>query len=436
MVLRRLLIRFIFFLQKDRRLKYLKFLEKSSTLSYEELRKTQFREIRKLLRYCYQHVPFYKYWFDLHGVNIAEIKNLDDFSRRVPVLTKQDIIEHYTLFAPPKKMKYVNQSTGGSTGQTLRFRMSKKDHQLGVALLLRGMKLGGYKLGDRILVLAGGSLVNKSSKFKLNLLPRLLNQYKISSYGLEEQDFKTITKLVLRKNIQYLRGYASALYYLAEYCDKHSVEVSFNAVFSTAERLLDQQRIIIEKVFKCKVYNQYALNDGGVSAFEHNDEKGLVVDMERACLEVADTDAEEEGIILATSLYNYAFPFIRYDTGDRGRLQIRKLNSGIKRPVIAELLGRQTEFLLVNGRKIGGPVLTVLMGKTNAEQYRIIQKKEKVIEVQIKKGKHYSKKDEDFIKQSFKDNCGEGIYIYFTYLESFPNKNKHKFIMSELPQQG
>src|SRR6056297_1198619 len=182
MVLRRLLIRFIFFLQKDRRLKYLKFLEKSSALSYEELRVTQFREIRKLLRYCYQHVPFYKYWFDLYNVNVGEIKTPDDFSRKVPVLTKQDIIERYTLVSRPNNMKYVNQSTGGSTGQTLRFRMSKKDHQLGVALLLRGMKLGGYQLGDRVLVLAGGSLVNKSSKFKLNLLPRLLNQYKISSY--------------------------------------------------------------------------------------------------------------------------------------------------------------------------------------------------------------------------------------------------------------
>lgn len=403
-------------------------------MSYEELSRIQFEAIKELIHYSYHNIPFYKYWFDLHDVDISKINSLEDFSESIPLLTKSDIIKNYDKFITPDNIKFVEQSTGGSTGQTLKYRMSRKDLDLGKALLLRGMGIGGYELGNRILILAGGSLV-KRKKIKLNIVPKVLNQYKVSSYGLTEADFAGVVSLVEKKKIGYLRGYASSIYFLADYCKSNSCHISFKAVFSTGERLIDNQRALIEETFNCKVYNQYGLNDGGISAYENNDESGFIVDMERAFLELAEKNSENEGIILATSMYNNAFPFIRYDTGDRGSIEIRKLKSGEKRVVITKLLGRVTEYLLINNRKIGGPVLTVLMGKTNAEQYSIIQKGNNELEIQIKKGDNYSKEDEEFIVKSFKDNLGSNVSIEFKYVESFSNLNKHKFIISEVDTQ-
>jgi len=431
MRIRKLLIRFYYRLQNNHILKYLNLLNSSAGISYKEHLEMQFKRIQELLNFSYHNVPFYKFWFDQHEVDISKINTLEDFASMVPILTKSDIIEHYHLFSSPAKSK-LTQTTGGSTGQTLKFRRSKKDIEMGNALLLRGMGIGGYTLGDRILVLAGGSLVKKSSRFKPNIVPRLLNQYKFSSYGLEQEDFIEIVQLVNKKNIRFVRGYASSIYYLADYCRQHAVDVSFQAIFSTAERLLENQRSVIEQTFNCKVYNQYGLNDGGVSAYEHNDEDGFIVDMERSRLEIAGSGGGREGTILATSFLNYAFPFIRYDTGDRGIGEVRELRSGVKRPVITKLLARETEYLLINNKKIGGPVLTVLMGKTNAEQYRIIQKKTDEIEIQIRKGRDYSQKDEEFMIRSFRDNCGPDIIINFTYVDAFSSQNKHKFIIKEV----
>ena len=431
LMIRKTLIYFLLKILNDHRLDYLRYLNSSPAKSFEELSRIQLEAIKELINHSYRNVPFYKYWFDLHDVDISGINSLDDFSDTIPVLTKKDIIKHYDKFSAPGNIKFVEQSTGGSTGQTLKFRMSRKDHDMGKALLLRGMGKGGYTLGDRILVLAGGSLV-KRKKRKLNLIPKLLNQYKISSYGLSKNDFAEIVSLLEKKKIRFLRGYASSIYFLADYCKSKAVSISFKAVFSTGESLLDKQRHLIEETFKCKVYNQYGLNDGGVSAFEYDDEDGLVVDMERAFLELAVSTKDNAGTILATSLYNYSFPFIRYDTGDSGTLEVRELKSGERRPVITKLLGRVTEYLLINDRRIGGPVLTVLMGKTNAEQYSIIQKGENELEIQIKKGINYSKKDEDFIIKSFEDNCGTNLSIKFTYVDAFSNKNKHRFIINEV----
>lgn len=420
----------------DKRLKYLRRLEQSLAEDYETLKSRQFSDLKKILRHSYDNIPFYKNWFDLHSVNIDEIHSFSDFSNMVPVLTKNDIIKGYEHFTNLRngEQSFVSRSTGGSTGQTLRYRMSVEDHQMGLALLLRGMGYGGYKFGDKLLILAGGSLVSETASFKSRLVNTIFNYYKVSSYGLEEKDFVGIVSLIKKKKIKYLRGYASSIFMFAEYCRKNNINLHLSAVFSTSERLLDTQRHIIESAFKCRVYDQYSLNDGGVSAFEYNDDKGYLVDMERSYLEIENDESIEtdnsSGRILATSLLNFEFPFIRYDTGDIGEISYEFINEFPQRPRLVRLLGRETEYLLINNKKIASPVLTVLMGKTNAEQYRIIQKDKNYLRIEIKKGEGYSLKDEEYIKRSFFEKCGE-FRLVIEYVEGFNNTNKHKFILRE-----
>src|SRR5690606_27643702 len=82
----------------DKRLKYLQRLEQSLTEDHETLKSRQFSDLKKILRHSYDNIPFYKNWFDLHNVNIDEIHSFSDFSKMVPVLTKNDIIKGYEHF--------------------------------------------------------------------------------------------------------------------------------------------------------------------------------------------------------------------------------------------------------------------------------------------------------------------------------------------------
>ncbi len=70
------------------------------------------------------------------------------------------------------------------------------------------------------------------------------------------------------------------------------------------------------------------------------------------------------------------------------------------------------------------------MGKTNTLQYQFVQLESNKLLIKILKGEAYTKKDEDFIRESVVSHIGE-IIIIFEYVNSFhvDSGKKHKFII-------
>jgi phenylacetate-CoA ligase len=237
---------------------------------------------------------------------------------------------------------------------------------------------------------------------------------------------------------RFLRGYATSIFTLASFIRDEKPPMNFqpSAVFTTSEKLLDSQRKLIEDVFGAYVFDNYGLNDGGISAFECIEHNGMHIDMERAILEVVDEKGDQiygkPGRILATSLFNFAFPFVRYDTGDIGTMEFSDCPCGRQFPLLTGLLGRTTDVLELNGHRIGSPVLTVLFGKFDIKQYQIIQHSSVSLTCRVVKGENYSDTDEQFIKQSIIGHVGL-VNIAFEYVSSInvPDGAKHKFIMKD-----
>ncbi len=228
--------------------------------------------------------------------------------------------------------------------------------------------------------LAGSSLVpDHMSHLRKLVIAHSRNVRYFSSYGMSVDTLSDYVHELNKFKPAYMRGYASSLHALACFVRDRSLSLAFRpkAVFTTAERLLEGQRSTIEESFGAPVFNNYGLNDGGVSAYECQEHAGLHIDMERAILEVVDDQGRQifgqPGRILATSLHNTVFPFIRYETGDLGVMAPSSCACGRQMPLLTELMGRTTDVLEVNGRSVGSPVLTVLMGKLDVEQYQIVQ---------------------------------------------------------------
>jgi phenylacetate-CoA ligase len=423
-------------------LKHYNLVKKNEFESYENLKRNQEEKLQKLIYFSYNNVPYYSKLFKNLNLKPEDIQTIKDLEK-LPILTKEIIRNHQKELIPLnlKEQKYVNGSTGGSTGEPLQYRLSKEDEILGLAILYANWGYAGYELGGKVAIIAGSSLMpSTKSKLTDNIKAFMMNYKKYSSFDLNVKYMDEIVTELNKFKPKYLRGYASSIYLFAKHIKDRDLNIDFHpkGVFTTAEVLFGYQKELVEDVFDCEVFDQYGLNDGGISAFECEMHKGLHIDMLRSIMEVADEngnqlEAGKEGRILATSLYNYAMPFLRYDTGDLGILSDEKCECGRELPLLKKIIGRTTDYLeFSNGAIIGTPILTVLFGKFDIIQYQIVQKDLNTILVNIIKGENYREDDKKEIRDTFYKHIGD-INIMFNYVDKIETTKagKWKFIVRE-----
>lgn len=357
------------------------------------MKEKQEKQLKFLVNYVYYNVPYYTKLFDSLNIKPEHIRKFEDLEK-LPILTKEIIKSNYKDFIPKNlnKLKYRISSTSGSTGEPFKYRLSIDDYERGIALLYRGWGYAGYKIGDKVAIIGGSSLI-PDIKFDLirSIQEFLLNFRFYSSFGMSEESLWKYVKSMNSWKPVFIRGYASSIYLLSKFIEENNIKLSFTpkAIFTTAEKLTPKMRSTIEMVFKVKVFDNYGLNDGGVSAYECEAHRGLHVDMERAILEVVDDNGKQiydkEGKILATSLYNFALPFIRYDTGDSGVVSIEKCFCGREGLILKSILGRMQEFVTNSyGEKIHGEFFShIFWGIENVKQFQVIQKKKGEVIINI-----------------------------------------------------
>jgi phenylacetate-CoA ligase len=114
-------------------------------------------------------------------------------------------------------------------------------------------------------------------------------------------------------------------------------------------------------------------------------------------MEIVDEDQHQidvgKGKVLATSLKNYAMPFLRYELGDEAIATDEKCTCGRGLPVIEEILGRSVSTLITpEGVPIHGWFFGWLMIEFGEaiKQYKITQVSRTNIEVLIVPGTHFT----------------------------------------------
>jgi phenylacetate-CoA ligase len=407
---------------------------KEKGMSLDERQVRQDQNLRAMVDHCYKNVPYYRELFDELGLKSTDIQVVKDLER-LPILTKDIIKSSYEKFTPKNlhELKFIHAATGGSTGIPLKYRMCQDDIDLGMAELYFDWVEAGYEMGDKIAILAGGSIVGKGKRKPMQRLKAWLKSHRnYSSYGMNDELLETYVKDMTAWGADILRGYPTAIYRMAKYIEDNNCghEFALKAIITTAEVLQPKHKECIERVFEAKIFDTYGLGDGGISAYECNLHQGFHVNMDRSILEVTDkfgvNVAGEEGKILATSLVNYSMPFLRYDSGDLGILSTSPCACGESRPILKKILGRTTEILNIGGSTIGGPMLTILMQQVHASLYRFVQVGEYEIVVIIIKDKDYSDWDEKYILASMSSQI-KNLKLTFKYVNDIPLKGDEKF---------
>ena len=355
-------------------------LRKSEFWSINKLESLQLETLKRVLIHCQGNIAYYRKLFHDYSFNPQKMTSFSDI-QCLPVLTKDMIRDNFDQFKADNFSKYSPRSkeTGGSTGEPLKLFHDAISHGAMWANMHRGFGYAGFRPGDLYVTLAYGSLRPKQLKFGMFVYFWLQNTINCPAYHLKENTFKDLIFLFNKKDIRYLFGYSSALIQFAKTVMSSGKSINgLKAVFSTSEMLFPNQRRFIEENLNAEVYDNYGCPEAGVMTHECTQHDGYHTNMETCFIEIVDTNKDGIGRIVSTNLTNYAFPIIRYDTGDVGRIErTGQCLCGRSHDKITSLLGRQRDVVtLPNGKMLHGAFFNHLepfYRDNRINRYQIIQ---------------------------------------------------------------
>jgi phenylacetate-CoA ligase len=291
----------------------------------------------------YHHLEHNKFYRSF--VNGAEPGKWDD----IPVMTKsayQRSIATMITSGYKKSQLYIG-NTSGSSGQPFVFAKDKFCHALAWALIIQRYKIYDIQLNSFQARFFGIPLTGKaglSEKFKDKLLHRL----RFPVFDLSEKALHEFLNVFSRKRFEYLYGYTNSIRHFCQYLLGHAICLkdvcrTLKCVIVTAEMCNEFDRRIISQATGVPCVVEYGASETGILGFEYKD--GLC----HASDELMFFEVDERGSLLITSLFNYAFPLIRYKIGDQAVIDKDKLPDGT---TIDKILGRSDDLIRLNNGKV------------------------------------------------------------------------------------
>ncbi len=350
-------------------------------------------KIRLLAKHAYETTEYYKTLFDGLGVDPASRPvSLRGFGR-LPILTKQTIqheLEAMRSSALSPEEVYTNH-TGGSTGERLVFYQDRTYARYAAAGHDWGFGLCGFRRGDRQAYLWGSDHDARAHK---GLRGYVVDGFKrvlfVNTFNLTKESILKAAKLLSSWEPDFIWGYASSLVLLARVVESNGIRgIEPKAIQSSAEVLTPEQRSIVERAFRCRVFDRYGCREASIIAHECEAHDGLHVLGHNNYVEVVSDGRQlnvgELGRIVVTNLNNFAMPFIRYDTGDLGYVVDGECPCGSGYPRLGGIVGRVSDTVTSpNGALLHGEFFTHLFYRIDGVlQFKVVQHAIDTLEIQI-----------------------------------------------------
>jgi len=408
---------------------YRKFLEDFDTWELKRKENYQIKKLLEFIKYVYDNSEFYHELYK--DIDINSIKSIYDL-KKLPVVDKEMIRNNIEKCVIKKDNKYTELNTGGTTGKSLSIIMTDKDFFQRMAMLDHFKHRVGFEhLKMKRATFNGKHIIPPNQKKKI--FWRYNNSCKqmiYSSFHLTEENIGFYIKSLNKFKPQAIDGFFTSMCDVANYIERHNVSLDFVpiAIFPTSETLTKEGRELLERVFKCKVYDQYASSEGAPFVTEC---KNQVLHIEQASGVFEKYEDSDE--ILVTSFTTHATPLIRYRIGDRMIFSDRKCECGNESPVIESIEGRKLDFLYTaEGAKINaGNVSNLLKYLPNVViRSQFIQEKinEVVLLIEVDK-RTYKEEYDDLIQEEFVHTFGQNTKLEIRHVDEIPREVSGKFRM-------
>lgn len=399
------------------------------------LKELQISKLCQLLKYAQTHVPYYRELFAEIGFKPEDIRSIADLTR-IPLLDKSKIRANSEAMKSEIAQDLASFNTGGSSGEPLIFYIGKKRISHDVAAKWRATRWWGVDIGDPEIVVWGSPIeLNVQDNIRI-FRDRMFRTKLLPAFEMSEQKLDSFLEEIRAMRPKMLFGYPSALSHIAKHADTKGQDMSdlgIQVAFVTSERLYDEQRLQINRTFGCPVANGYGGRDSGFIAHECP-EGGMHLTAEDIIVEIMSPNGislppGKSGEIVVTHLATEDFPFIRYRTGDIGVLGINLCNCGRGLPLLQEIQGRSTDFLVAqDGTIMHGLVLVyILRNLSQVRAFKIVQESLDLTHVYVVSENGLSPEIVSDIKLGFKDRLGQAVKISIHEVTEIQAEKSGKF---------
>jgi phenylacetate-CoA ligase len=381
-------------------------IKEMNTWTRNDIIKWQNEKLLKLTEHAYKNTIYYRKVFNKFNIVPSDINNLQDL-KILPVLTKHDIITNWNDIVPKNLInyRYKKASTGGSTGNPLKYLLDIETWSYISAARIYYWEKVGYNLGDKHIALGSSSLfpINKKS-IKHDIYYFLKGKIPLNGINMSDAVIENYLNIIKKFKIEIIYGYASSLFLISKYVIEKQIEnLPIKVCISTSEILTDHYRNTIQDAFGCKILDAYGAADGGVTAYLISD----FFEVGYNCFINFNENYSGHSPIFLTDLFNYSFPFIRYEVGDEVEPVSKYSSAEYKGQIFKKIIGRISEIMrLENGRVLTGPGFTILFKDLDIKAYRIKKDKPLSIVCEVIPLKNFTKDQSDLIYNTLKKHSG------------------------------
>lgn len=410
-------------------------MEQSQWWKAPQLEQLRVQRLRTLLTEIGKQVPYYQQLFQAQGFEPASVTSVADL-RRLPFLTKALIRAHTDALKHPAAQGLARFNTGGSSGEPLIFFIGKERVSHDVAAKWRATRWWDVDIGDAETVVWGSPIELGAQDRVRRVRDAMLRTELLPAFEMSDDRVDGFLSDIRRRRPKMLFGYPSALTHIARHAEKRGVamdDLGIRVAFVTSERLYDDQRANISRVFGCRVANGYGGRDAGFIAHECPS-GGMHLTAEDIIVELVDAQGQpvpdgSPGEIVVTHLATRDFPFVRYRTGDVAVLDTAACPCGRGLPMLKEIQGRTTDFVVAADGTVmhGLALIYILRDLPGLSSFKVVQESRERTRVQLVAGPGFDRSREGEIVRGFKRRLGEAVEVVVEFVDHIPAEKSGKF---------
>ncbi|MBV9380834.1 MAG: phenylacetate--CoA ligase family protein [Streptosporangiaceae bacterium] len=367
------------------------------TMPRAGLTKLQTERILELVPYAYERSPFYREMWDAAGVRPADIRNLDDFTQRIPTITRDDIRAFRArtgdpfgglLCVEPAELTSITSSSGTTNDPEFFPEMWDAQPPLPLASARDLWELG-LRPGDRVLTPAGSFRGFFDGLYQmLGLIPLYVDTWM--------GNWAEVLDAIREHRPAYVQLLGPIIIELERLAARHDLRELFSCFKGASfagQPLAPRQARMVREQWGLELFVYTSAGDTG-TAWECREHDGYHLWEDMVFAEHLATDGQhlvpggDVGELVATSLDDDAAPLIRYRSEDLVRMTKGPCGCGRTHSRMW-VAGRKGDETVVRGRPVViGDVWAAVesIPETADGLFQIIRRGREVDELRIRVG--------------------------------------------------